>query len=39
MIFEGSASKDYMKLILERISRKVMFSAKVAFPVPEAVLI
>ena len=37
MIFECSASKEYMELILERISRKVAFSAKVDFLVPEAV--
>ena len=39
MIFECSASKEYMELILERISWKVAFSAKVDFRVPEAVLI
>ena len=38
MIFECSASKEYMELILERISRKVVFSAKVDFSVPETVL-
>ena len=38
MIFECSASKEYMELILERISRKVAFSEKVGFSVPEAML-
>ena len=39
MIFERSASKEYMELIPERISRKVVFSAKVHFLLPDAVLI
>ena len=37
MIFECSASKEDMELILEIISKKVAFSAKVGFVVPVAV--
>ena len=39
MIFECSASKEYMEVILERISGKVVISEKVDFLVPEAMLI